>query len=109
MIEFFVGVAAGISITIWYIRRAFRQALGSMLQNIESTKTQSNHANSKDISARVECIDEVFYLYDSLTENFLAQGRTALEIENKLNRSIKTVRIVQGDLDSVEKFKKTLS
>jgi hypothetical protein len=69
MWEYVIGFVIGYIVCLFQIRRAITQAVDEVLG-----EHNSKEATAKQIRARVEECDGVFLLYNTDTDEFLAQG-----------------------------------
>lgn len=94
-----VGFISAMLITYYMIRSA-RQRAEAMLEQFEQALKE--HKDTQ-IRARLEKYGDEFYLYDTDGDRFVAQGRNAREVLDRIPQH-QTIRIVSGDAAVVQQF-----
>lgn len=94
-----VGFISAMLITYYMIRSA-RQRAEAMLDNFEQTLQEYKETQ---IRVRIEKHGDVFYVYDTDGDRFVAQGRNAKEVLDRIPQH-QTMRIVSGDAAVVQQF-----
>ena len=99
MIEFILGAAAGVIIGYVVLRILVHIALSRAERELELLARAVEIYEAATISARVEHIDGVFYVYDTRDGSFLAQGQTVDELRARIETRVKNaqVRITEGE------------
>jgi DNA-binding protein YbaB len=100
---FFVGAAVGWLVATMILRQALARALAQALEEIErelgKVTPQTSEPTAQIIPARVEFIQDTYYLFREDTNAFLAQGTTAQELREHIQQRFRkaTVDICAGD------------
>ena len=106
MENFLIGVWVGFMIamlTSWYIIRLARQRAEAMLDQFEQTLKEQKELKDTQIRARLEKHGDLFYVFDTDSDRFVAQGRDAREVLDRIPQH-QTIRIVSGDAAVVQQF-----
>lgn len=100
-----VLVYVALKLVIWWATKKIREASSSIDKLVEKVKTEINESI---ITARVEEINGVFYVYSDKNE-FLAQGTTLTELRERISsRKPDTNVIIKTDnKELAEKLKAT--
>lgn len=114
MIEgFFWGLLIGAVLATMILTRLIRSVLAD--DGVDLDKTVSKLAKVQEkidhkISARVEEVNGVFYVYNAEDNSFLVQGSTLKELREHLGKRIPNANIVitEGEADTVARFKSIL-
>jgi len=94
MIEFLLGMAAGAIIGYVVLRILVHIALSRAEREFGLLVRAVEIYEAATISARVEQIDGVFYVYDTRDGSFLAQGQTVTELRDRIESRVKHARIL---------------
>ena len=94
MIEFLLGMAAGVINGYVVLRILVHIALLRAERELGLLARAVEIYEAATISARVEHINGVFYVYDTRDGSFLAQGQTADELRNRIEARVKHARIL---------------
>lgn len=109
MIEFAIGIVAGIvasivlvRLAVWYLLKKAEQRLQELIQTVEQAQANS-------VQARVEEHDGVFYVYNAEDNTFMVQGTNIAELKKRINERWKDVRVyvTEGDESVLERLKAT--
>ena len=109
MIEFVVGVAAGVVVTVvvavWVVKGLVSRAEA----DIDSIVAEIKKTAENIIPARVEQHDGVFYVYNTRDGSFIAQGTSIAEIKARIEERMKdaTVMVTEGDADVLRQLQGT--
>ena len=109
--DFIAGLILGMVLMLAIIHMIVRRTMATLEQHLEEMdrpQPQPLEALRSDNKARlrVEQIQDMFYIYDTVHDNFLAQGRSFLEIRNVLSRHHPDLDLdqVSGDAAAVQNF-----
>ena len=94
MIEFIIGAAAGVIIGYVVLRILVHIAVSRTERELELLARAVEIYQASTISARVEQIDGVFYVYDTRDGSFLAQGQTVTELRSRIEARVKHARVL---------------
>ena len=111
MIESFVlGLLAGLILAVVLLSRMLNSILKPSEIDLEKIVAKLDKERSSRISARVEEVDGVFYVYNSEDNSFLVQGSTLKELHEHIGNRIpdSTIVITEGEPATVAKFKSIL-
>jgi len=110
MADFISGMVAG-AVFLWAVQyvvalvlqRHMDQQIAELEQLIRKSRDQEN------VTARVEEVDGCFYVYNAKTGEFLAQGRTLVEMDLVLKQRWpdRMVYVAEGEGDAVQRLKAT--
>lgn len=106
MESFLVGIWVGFMVALivaWYTIRLARQRAEAMLDQFEKTLQEHKNQHDMQIRARLEKHGDVFYVFDTDGDKFVAQGRDAREVLDRIPQH-QTIRIVSGDAAVVQQF-----
>ena len=109
MIEgFFIGLIAGAVLAVILLSRAIEKILKPT--DLEKMAAKIDEQRSSKISARVEEVNGVFYVYNADDDSFLVQGSTLNELVEHIDKRIPdaTIVITEGEPDTVARFKSIL-
>ena len=102
--DFLLGLLFGIIVCIWiaYI------VLGRLADMLINTNRQENLQESElIIIARIEEVGGIFYVWDIATNEFVVQGRSVKEMQDKLSNKQLQIKITDGDDAVIQRFKST--
>ena len=108
--EFVLGLAVGILFTaivlrvlLWWTARRLEARLESLLQAHQTLVDQT-------MLVRLEQLDDTYFVYDMKTDAFMAQGKSAQEVKERLKQVYGkyTVTVAEGDDHVLAKFKQEL-
>lgn len=106
MMEFFIGVLAGVILFYIGLRIAARMLLNHLARRLEEI-----HEVTKDepIDARLEEHNGVFYVYSVENNEFLGQGNSIAELKEHFRARMTQYRIniAEGDEDVIARLKAT--
>ena len=94
MIEFLLGMAAGVIVGYVVLRILVHIAVSRTEREIELLARAVEIYEASTIPARVEQIDGVFYVYDTRDDSFLAQGETVTELKSRIEARVKHARVL---------------
>jgi hypothetical protein len=94
MIEFLLGMAAGAIVGYMVLRILINVALARAEKELGLLAQAVEIYQAATISARVEQIDGVFYVYDTRDGSFLAQGETVTELKSRIEARVKHARVL---------------
>ena len=94
MIEFLIGMIAGAIVGYMVLRIMLHVALSRAERELGLLAQAVEIYQAATISARVEHIDGVFYVYDTRDGSFLAQGQTVTELRDRIESRVKHARIL---------------
>lgn len=91
------------------IHMIVRRTMATLEQHLEAMdRPQPLEAPRSDnkVRLRVEQVQDMFYIYDTVHDHFLAQGRSFFEIRNALSRHHPDLDLdqVSGDVAAVQNF-----
>ena len=107
MIEFVIGMVAGVVITVvvavWVVKGLVARAEA----DIDAIVAEIKKTAENIIPARIEQHDGVFYVYNTRDGSFIAQGTSLAEIKARIEERMKdaTVMVTEGDTDVLQKLK----
>lgn len=116
MSDILIWLSLGIVIGIWLFYLAIKIALHVLtkklerdLGNLEQTLEQYRDENT--IPCRVELHDDVFFVYNDDTDEFMAQGRDLVELRERIQArwADRRVSVVAGDDDVLKILKAQLN
>jgi len=111
MTDFITGIAVGAGL-LWLVQYfsvlILQKYADKQIEELEHLIKQ--HDDQQKVTARVECVDGCYYVYDSATGLFLAQGRTVPELDQVLKNRWpdKLVLVSEGDKDVLKRLKSTV-
>jgi hypothetical protein len=110
MIEFAIGVVTGTIIGYMVLRIMVHVALSRAERELGLLAQAVEIYQAATISARVEHIDGVFYVYNTRDGSFLAQGQTVDELRDRIETRVKNaqVRITEGEESVLSLLKSSL-
>lgn len=94
MMEFLLGMAAGVIVGYMVLRILVHVALARAEKELRLLAQAVEIYQASTISARVEQIDGVFYVYDTRDGSFLAQGETVTELRSRIEARVKHARVL---------------
>jgi hypothetical protein len=96
---FFVGAAVGWLVATIILRLAIKHALEEIEREWGEATPQTSEPTAQIIPARVEFIQDTYYLFREDTNAFLAQGTTPQELREHIQKRFRkaTVDICAGD------------
>ena len=94
MIEFLIGAAAGAVIGYVVLRILLFIAVSRAERELALLARAVEIYEAATISARVEQIDGVFYVYDTRNDSFLAQGHSVDELRDRIRSRVKHARVL---------------
>jgi hypothetical protein len=94
MIEFLIGAAAGAIVGYVVLRIMIHVALSRAERELGLLVRAVEIYEASIISARVEQIDGVFYVYDTRDDSFLAQGHSVDELRDRIQSRVKHARVL---------------
>ena len=94
MMEFVLGMAAGVIVGYMVLRILVHVALARAEKELRLLAQAVEIYQASTISARVEQIDGVFYVYDTRDGSFLAQGETVTELRSRIEARVKHARVL---------------
>jgi hypothetical protein len=94
MIEFLIGAAAGAVIGYVVLRILLFIAVSRAERELALLARAVEIYEAATISARVEQIDGVFYVYDTRDDSFLAQGHSVDELRDRIRSRVKHARVL---------------
>ena len=109
MIEFIVGVVAGVVLTVLVATWLMRTIVARTEADIDAIVAEIKKVSENIIPARVEQHDGVFYVYNTRDNSFIAQGESITEIKARIEERMKdaTVMVTEGDPNVLQKLKDT--
>lgn len=101
----YIAVRILIRMIVNKVERELGQSLDSLLKEVESPSQDIK----EPIKARVEDINGVFYVFDTKNGDFIAQGKSVVEIQEHIkSRTLnQTIVIADGDPAVISKFRST--
>ena len=94
MIEFLIGAAAGAVIGYVVLRILLFIAVSRAERELALLARAVEIYEAATISARVEQIDGVFYVYNTRDDSFLAQGHSVDELRDRIRSRVKHARVL---------------
>lgn len=102
MIEFLVGMAAGIVLFWLVLQWAAKRMIDRIVAQIEQEESRAaSESKSKSLHGVVEKHNNVLYLFERDTNEFIAQGHNMEELKQRVNeryRGSVTVLLNKQDL-----------
>ena len=110
MIEFLIGMAAGVIVGYVVFRIMIHIAVSRAEKELGLLARAVEIYEAATIPARVEQIDGVFYVYDTRDDSFLAQGHSVDELRDRIRSRVKHARVLvtEGDESVVTLLKADL-
>ena len=102
--DFLLGTLFGIIVCMWlgYI------VLGRLADMLIKANSQENLQGSElIIKARIEEVGGIFYVWDIATNEFVVQGRSVKEMQDKLSNKQLQIKITDGEDAVIQRFKST--
>jgi hypothetical protein len=102
--DFLLGLLFGIVCCVWlaYI------VLGQLADMIINKNNQEKQIESElNITGRIEEVNGMFYVWNTTNNEFVVQGRTVKEMQDKLSNKKLQIRIIDGDDAVIKRFKST--
>lgn len=103
MFEFFLGIVIG-AFLLYHLMaivatRLIEKSGGSVDQFLDDQLKLSTPQDLAITEAKVEEIDGIFYLFDSSTDMFIAQGATLLELKQRAKQCLTTSALIISSTD----------
>lgn len=110
MFEFFLGMAIGAFLLyqlMTFVADRLIEKSGGDLDRYLNEQLKIANPELDTTQANVEEIDGVFYLFDSNTSEFIAQGTTLSELKQRAKQCLTTSALIIGstDPDVINKLK----
>lgn len=108
--DFFSGFVVGVAV-LWLVQLSiaaiFRRQISKEIDQLEALIQEKNQ--SRYVYARVEKVDDYFYIYDNNNDEFLVQGRSFDEMDKLLRQRWpdRVILLSAGDKNVIEELKKT--
>jgi len=102
--DFLLGSLFGIIVCIWLAYIVLGR-LADMLINANRQKTLQG--SELIIKARIEEVGGIFYVWNTDNNQFVVQGRSVKEMQDKLSNKQLEIRITDGDDAVIQRFKST--
>lgn len=103
-----VGIGLGIGLLYVFLRIAARMLINRLTSNIEDLEQAlEKHREESSIPCRVELHNEVFFVYNNETNEFMAQGSTLDELRERIRArwADRKVSVVAGEDSVLERLK----
>jgi len=102
--DFLLGLLVGIIVCIWLAYIVLGR-LADML--IDANSQETLRISELIIGARIEEVGGMFYVWNTATNEFVVQGRSVKEIQDKLSSKQLQIKITDGDDAVIQRFKST--
>ena len=102
--DFLLGALFGIIVCMW-LGYIVLGRLADMLINANSQETRE--ASELVIRARIEEVGGMFYVWNTDNNEFVVQGRSVKEMQDKLSNKQLQIKITDGDDAVIQRFKST--
>lgn len=102
--DFLLGSLFGIICCLWvaYI------VLGRLADMLINASNQEKQIESEvSIKGRIEELNGMFYVWNTDNNEFVVQGRSVKEMQDKLSNKKLQIRIIDGDDAVIQRFKST--
>jgi hypothetical protein len=102
--DFLLGTLFGIIVCMWLGYIVLGQ-LADILINANSQETLE--VSELVIRARIEEVGGIFYVWNTDNNEFVVQGRSVKEMQDKLSNKQLQIKITDGDDAVIQRFKST--
>jgi hypothetical protein len=102
--DFLLGMLVGVVFCVW-LAYIVMGRVADMLVN--ETNKKSPGTSELIIKARIEEFSGMFYIWNLANNEFVVQGRTVKEMQDKLSDKRLQIRITDGDDAVIQRFKST--
>lgn len=109
MTELFVGIVFGIILAMVVVYVYLRMVMLRAAENLDNLLHVIERLKESIIHARIEVQDGVFYVYNIEDQSFMAQGKTIVELRERIEQRWRDAQvfITEGDADAIERLKGT--
>lgn len=96
------------ALLIWLCLRIMQGNIQDLQQQrLDQARQELDSVRKLYRRVKIDQLEDMFYIYDADTEEFIAQGRSAEEFAHKLDRVV-MLHIVGGEINAIAGFKKII-
>ena len=109
MTELIVGIVFGMVLAMVVVYVYLRMVMLRAAENLDNLLNVIERLKESIIHARIEEQDGVFYVYNIEDQSFMAQGKTIVELRERIEQRWRDAQvfITEGDEDAIERLKGT--
>ena len=108
MSDIVLGIVLGIAIGAWLFYLGLKIVIARLIARIEGDLERAlEQAKEESIPCRVELHNDVFFVYNNDTNEFVAQGKDLAELRERIRVrwADKKVSVIAGDEAVLEKLR----